>query len=232
MNKKLKIVVFSPHLDDAALDAGDHIRAWTSKGHEVTVVTIFSSFIGKKISKDARRYTGIEFRSPQEFEEVRKKEDKKAMALLGVDWKHLDFVDGGFRIHNDALVYPSFRELFSGTISSFDRMTQQKLEKKMMPYLEFSRAYVPLGVGRHADHILVRRAAEAVFPKSSLGYYIDYPYALSPLNWSPVQIFTVLRLKKSFIWFKKTKESLLSCYSSQISRLFSSRPTHPEVILG
>jgi LmbE family N-acetylglucosaminyl deacetylase len=39
------------------------------------------------------------------------------------------------------------------------------------------RVYAPLGVGRHVDHGVARRAAERVF--DDLAYYEDYPYTMA-----------------------------------------------------
>jgi hypothetical protein len=37
---------------------------------------------------------------------------------------------------------------------------------------------VPLGLGNHVDHALVRRAAEELTSPFPLGYYADFPYVM------------------------------------------------------
>ena len=123
---KKRIIIFSPHLDDAALDLCDHILFWKKQSYEVEIVTVFSSFKTSHVSHDVRVGTGIANRSVLEFERARKLEDKNAMGALGVKWRHLDFVDGGFRQYKQIPVYKDFLALFCGSISQKDKASRKK----------------------------------------------------------------------------------------------------------
>ena len=230
MHSSPSIIVISPHLDDAALDLCDHIFKWKAQGSIVKIITVFTSFHGM-ISTEAKKNTGIQSSSVKAFEVRRRSEDKKAMRLLGVRSKHLGFVDGGFRSYNRTLAYHNFRELFSGRVSPLDAKLFEKLKSKIMPFALRERIIIPLGVGRHADHLLVRRAAEAVIPRKKLEYYIDYPYALSFSKWTISQAIMAARMKKSVLPFQPRKEKILSMYASQMPILFPAKMRYPEIVL-
>lgn len=225
------IIVLSPHLDDAVLDVANHIQMWKSQGYAIKIVTLFTTFRTSTLSRDVRRYTGISFSSPREFETKRRNEDKAAMRLLGVQWQHLSYTDGGFRTYKNKLIYPKFKQLFSGKISSSDMALLRKIENSLAQYLRCDRILIPLGIGGHIDHVLVRLAAEAVFPKEKVGYYADYPYALSLFNWTVRNIILLLSLRRSVIPFQKNKEELLACYTTQIPFIYPNNRHYKEIVL-
>lgn len=82
---------------------------------------------------------------------------------------------------------------------------------------EHSSLYIPLAIGRHVDHILVRQAAESWHhPKQQIRYFEDFPYSnersdIRPPSGYTRQVFTVERN-----YFDKWLEAVL-CYQSQIS---------------
>lgn len=228
-SKKNSIVIFSPHMDDAILDMCDHMQTWKNQGYRVKVVTVFSSFRSRIISDDTRRFSGIGSMSTHRYELYRKNEDQKAMRILGVSWTHMDFVDGGFRTYRNRLAYTSYRALFSGILSRSDQELIDNLSDYMYRTSRNSAIFVPLGIGRHADHLIVRISAERVFNTDSIGYYIDFPYALSLRNWSLLQAFFCVRRKRSKLPFSKIKTHVLQCYASQMRLLFKENPSFSEI---
>jgi LmbE family N-acetylglucosaminyl deacetylase len=231
MSTACDIVIFSPHLDDAVLGVFDHIQQWKGEGQSVEVVTIFTSFGKGKISSDARKQSGIRKMSPEEFERQRINEDKAAMKMLAVNWKHLGFVDGGFRVFDNKLTYPTFDSLFSGHIAKSDEEIIGQLARVMRRYSKVSTVVIPLGVGKHADHVIARTAAEKVFSKHSLYYYVDFPYALSMRKWSISHLVQYVRSKKSKKRFSGIKLSVLRCYKTQAPLLFRSTPSYSEILI-
>ena len=122
-----RILVISPHLDDAVLDCADHILQLKRAGHYVKVLTVFTKFADKHISSAARTYMYQSgFKKARDFERFRKLEDKQAMNMLQVDWQHLNFTDGWFRTKQTVSLYPE-NLLFQGHISKSDSPILQKL---------------------------------------------------------------------------------------------------------
>lgn len=225
------IVIFSPHLDDAALNLSDHVYRWKKAGRTIEIVSVFTSFGRNIISEDAKKYTGIRGGSTVMFEQHRKNEDKRAMKLLGTGWQHLGFVDGGFRQQNATLIYKNFKSLFSGHISTRDKDVTSRLMNIMKDYINAHSVLIPLGVGNHADHLIVKKAAEKTFPHLKLQYYVEYPYALDLKNWRLTHAFQICLLRKSIAKYSMAKDSVLRCYSSQLPNLFSTTPNYREIVL-
>lgn len=213
----MRHVFLSPHMDDAVLSAGSLILTLIKEKKHVVIVTVFSNFGKRPISFPAQKYI---FRSGcirlSTFSEKRKGEDQKAMDLLGIPCKYLMYVDGGFRKNPQGkLLYPTFNELFSGTISFYDKKLLKKLEKDILACVRKPDIiYAPLAVGNHADHILVNRIAKTL-PNITY-YWLDQPYGWEkriPLHVAGYN--EVFRLSH-----KKEKKKILSCYPSQIKLLY------------
>jgi len=220
-----EIVVFSPHLDDAALDCSDHILAWKRLGFQARVVTIF---------------TKLSLRDSQsDLERKRLCEDKQAMDLLGVSWNHLSFTDWASRRNVEEQCCMNGRSKRSESNVS----TLGALHQAITHFANGGLFVAPLGIGGHVDHLLVREAIESEAELSELCYYVDYPYALSILNWNPGHLLEVITAKKSIKAMSNAKRQLLSMYTSQIPQIFShtrlSMPwimwtiakTYPEIVL-
>jgi LmbE family N-acetylglucosaminyl deacetylase len=242
MTVKKEIVVLSPHLDDAVFDCCDHIFAWKRREFPVRVVTAFTAFSNRVLSQWARWYTGLSHcGSLAEFERERVCQDVNAMNALSVSWNHLGFVDAAFRSHEGRPIYPDSQSIFAGAVSFHDLALLAKLKLAIEPLKNRSRFAVPLGMGKHVDHIIVREAAEELILPAEMLYYLEYPYALHAPNWSATHVAEVIAAKKSIRWMSQAKRRLLRIYSSQYPVVFSrallpliSRAfihSYPEIIL-
>ena len=204
-----EIIVFSPHLDDAALDCSDHILAWKKLGLSVRVVTIFT-----KLSLPSPNRPLLD--SSTDLERRRMYEDRSVMTILGVSWSHLSFTDGWFRKKNIESHRAS--EQCEGVSK---KPILEALTEAIKPFRNGGLLVAPLGIGGHVDHLLVREAVEFEADPARLCYYVDYPYALSILHWTLSYMWTVISAKKSIKTMSKTKKQLLKTYSSQIPAIFS-----------
>jgi hypothetical protein len=227
-----KIVVLSPHLDDAVLDCCDHILMWKRNCAQIMVLSVFTALSEKVSSPWTRWYVEASgSRSTYEFERARIREDTYAMNLLGVKWNRLGYIDVGFREKEGAPLYPDSDHIFSGIISPHDFLIMNELEQEIKALGSVGQFVVPLGVGKSIDHIIVRKAAERVLEPQDLSYYVDYPYALSYSNWTVDNAIKVIISKKSIKWMTKEKHKLLTTYSSQMPLLFGRVRSYPEIIL-
>ena len=233
MAARTEIIVLSPHLDDAVLDCCDHILTWKRNRLPVRVLTVFTFFSNRILSPWTRWYSQASGHQPiKEIERIRTCEDAKAMSILGVLWNHLGFIDAGFRSNEGEPLYPDMKTIFSGIVSPYDTSLLSQLRRSIISFRNCSQFLVPLGIGKHVDHILVRKAAEQAIGPGGLCYYVDYPYALSGRNWTINHVARVVTAKKSIKWMTKEKRRLLSIYSSQTPLLFGSIRFYPEIILN
>jgi LmbE family N-acetylglucosaminyl deacetylase len=228
---KYDIVILSPHLDDAVLSLGEHILRWKRSNKKIHIVNIFSVFQGKKLPKYTREYLHASGENDvSSFAKKRTTEDKKALEQLNVTWQNLNLIDGGFRLFENEIIYKTSNELFSGKISPLDNNLSNEITLKLQSLISSDSAiYLPYGIGKHADHLLVRKCAELLFKKPY--YYADMPYALSKSNWNPSQSLFFIKNLYSAQLSSQQKKKILNCYNSQISILFKRYPTvFPELV--
>jgi len=230
-----KVQVFSPHFDDASLSCGEHILSWLAAGFDVEVYTIFSQFESEYLSQDSQdfmRRSGST--AVQTFQHERSQEDSGSMKLLGVkNYYWLGLTDGGFRSDRHKPVYSSHKELFSGIIAD-PPAWQAKLHKELQSVVHKDAEVVfPLGVGHHADHLLVRNMLREIVPEAQQHCYVDVPYAFVASSWDLSQISRLLTLPKSLMWSSAQKLKAVEAYTSQVPTLFYDEIwPYPECVIG
>ncbi len=227
------IAILSPHLDDAVFNCCDHMLEWRRQGNDICVYTMFCSFQTRTVpdfQQEVMRKAGIA--TVEELEESRRQEDIRALKQLDVRWLHLDFVDAGFRSHGDAPIYENFQQLCSGKRDPHDDLLFEQMTEFVKTQIKAELILVPLCVGQHVDHQIVRQATEAAGCPGKLRYYVDYPYARNPFRWRLQQFKEAIRAKKSIRLMSSNKRKIMGCYASQMFQLFRWPPFYPEVILG
>jgi LmbE family N-acetylglucosaminyl deacetylase len=227
-----QLILLSPHLDDAVISCCDHIVLWKNQGYSITVINVFTSFQSKTIPKYSQTYikqSGCT--TGNRFERMRHQEDEKAKELLGGTWHDFHYIDGGFR-GNIKPIYPTRHALFSGTISPEDADLVTDLQGKFLSLKCVDRVIVPLGVGKHADHRITKKAAQLAFPKEKLSYFVDISYAQTIQNWTAEMIIKLICMKKSIRRMTAYKQTVLQCYRSQLPFLFPKKSQYPEIILS
>jgi LmbE family N-acetylglucosaminyl deacetylase len=118
---------------------------------------------------------------------ARRAEDRAAMARLGVAFAHWDLVDALYRRDASGVVfYDQIGKLFGTPAPADESAVLASLAPRLADLPPTRTLIVPLGAGRHVDHLLVRRAAEQAageLPRlASLAHYEELPYARS--HWS------------------------------------------------
>lgn len=160
MNAQSRLLVISPHLDDAVLSCGLLLAA----NPEAVVCTVFTARPEKNQSTDWDRASG--FADAFEAIEARKAEDVRALTLLGARAFHLPFCDAQY--HSS----PSHETL----VAALGRALVE-----MKP----ATVVIPLGLF-HSDHKLVANACLALMEehshrqhqpqRMSMYAYEDVPY--------------------------------------------------------
>jgi LmbE family N-acetylglucosaminyl deacetylase len=187
-------VFVSPHLDDAVLSCGALLSALA--GHaKVTVVNVFTEASPPPYTRAARsalRRSGVS--SAEELFAERRNEDTHVLASLGVQTVNLGFTDALFRRRGSKVPfaraaellpelicrYPTYRlDIIRGRVSRGDRSMIATLADRLLgaiPLEPPSLVFVPVGVARHVDHLIVRDVATRSF--DGLIYYSEFPYVL------------------------------------------------------
>lgn len=175
----MRHLVLSPHLDDAALSLGAAIHRWTRSGDDVLVVNVCAGSPNlarySRFANELHKRWGL---SAHEAVAQRRREDRRALALLGARGRYLSELDAIYRSGNGGRwLYPSGEAIF-GPLHREERTLDDGLARRLQTLaLQWpaDRVYAPLSIGDHVDHVRVRAAAEAT--GLPLAYYEDYPYA-------------------------------------------------------
>jgi len=160
-----KLVVLSPHLDDAALSLGGTLLT-LSRSHPIVVWNVFSR-------SRASRYRTL--RGGRIVEPWRRMEETVASLLLGVSVRFLGFPEAMLRGHRDPR---------RDAVNATDLQVLQQVRHRLSSLLTGEGVgvlLVPLGVGSHVDHVLVREAAKGLLSQDggrspAVVMYEDLPY--------------------------------------------------------
>lgn len=217
------VLVLSPHMDDAVLSTFDFLDSIRS-AYRPIVANIFTSFQTKIITGDTQKYL-LEsgFSNVQKFEVHRKNEEAAALNAARIQYINLDYVDGGFRDVNSQPVYRNHKQLFSGKIAITDRLSLQKKLIQSFKQLEVlyqpSLVLIPLGIGKHADHLLVKKAAQCCFKSACKLYWKDIPYGISLSSKYHSTLKQIVKKKYALPGPSAKKLEILGAYSSQVNLL-------------
>ncbi|MBB5467046.1 LmbE family N-acetylglucosaminyl deacetylase [Paraburkholderia sp. CI2] len=153
MESNQRLLVISPHLDDAVLSCGLLIAA-----HPGTVVcTVFTAPPAGNMTTDWDRAAG--FADTFEAMRARQAEDREALGLLSAIPVHLLFRDAQYHAS------PGADELFTAL-------------SQTVSHAKPTRVVMPLGLF-HSDHVLVSNACLALMqrqPATPFIAYEDVPY--------------------------------------------------------
>jgi LmbE family N-acetylglucosaminyl deacetylase len=152
-----RVVVVSPHLDDAVLSVGASVARWAHAGASVEVLTVFAG--DPESGSPAGGWDSrAGFRTEGEAARARREEDARACALLGAIAVWLDF---GYQDYDRHGSDDDVRLAVSTRIGHADAV--------LFPGSPLS----------HPDHeLLVRVVADAPIEARRLGLYLEQPYGL------------------------------------------------------
>lgn len=212
-------VFISPHLDDAALSCGGLISDLTARGTPCLNITITAGIpelsARSKLIDDVQRKWG--FTDPAEAVRIRKDEDIKAMAILGCQVIHLDFLDAIYRKSKDGDFF--YSSIFD-SIHPDELYLPQNIARSLTKYLRADDILLlPLALGKHIDHLITREAAR--FLDQRIYYYIDVPYIFSSENdHKPMELELYTHIRHFGKKYLRDWVLAIQCYSSQLSSLF------------
>lgn len=143
----MKLLVLSPHLDDAILSVGQTIAAYPNS----TIMTVFAGSPPKGTKSDYDLKCG--FKDSNEAMEARRYEDRMACAQLLAKPIHLGFLDHQYK-HQVGL---------------------ENINAKIMQHLEeyeYQIILAPIGL-KHPDHIAVTRVVRGLLETDIPIYYYE-----------------------------------------------------------
>lgn len=229
----------SPHFDDAALSCGAQIAQLTQHGEKVVVFTVMAGdppveFKHTPFTQELHKRWGLG-NSPIEG---RRLEDTIALKSLGADVKFGPYPDAIYRLNSEGEpLYPDSASIF-GPVHSDDPVRGAKRAAVIQTLLNlFSVSdddviHIPLGVGKHVDHVLVRDMGKAISqwrPGNPIYFYEDFPYArqhgqnavLEALVDLDARATPVVHLVDSVA--TEIKIAAIGCYKSQLSSFWENR---------
>lgn len=217
-------IYLSPHLDDAVLSCGGRIWTQAQAGEGVVVITIFGGTPGPDASLSSFAREVEAHWGQEESMERRRSEDLRALALLGAEPVHWPYVDCIYRSTPDGRFPYADEATLWGEIDPSDAAMADEVKNRIdrLAIAPAGECYVPIAIGRHIDHRIVRKAAEG--SRHPLVYYEDFPYArdpqavraaLKPHRWEP----ELIPLSEQAL---QAKEAAIACYASQMSTFWTS----------
>jgi LmbE family N-acetylglucosaminyl deacetylase len=168
----LNILVLSPHRDDAAFSLSLSIDHWISVGHRVTLLNIFTRSLYAPYSDADTVHHNARLAY---VSALRKREDEAFLASLpGMTMIDLNVEDAPIRLSCDSAIVcdmevdpndPAMPEIREALISQVGAV------------LPVDALVVPLALGHHVDHRIVRDAVLPFTTHLPTAFYEDLPYA-------------------------------------------------------
>jgi LmbE family N-acetylglucosaminyl deacetylase len=202
-----RIVVVSPHFDDAAMGAGHLLASY----QDTTVVTVLGGRPPAYPAEPSEWDALGGFVAGDDIVALRRQEDVAAMAVLESDYRWLDFSDHQYLEPADRPTPADVAPVLGETISSLDP----------------TAVFFPMGLA-NPDHVMVHEACLEVVaaqPERTWFCYEDHGYKHLPglLAWR------VAKLLRSRPWptpaivphvaDEERKRRAIWCYTSQIAPL-------------
>jgi len=222
-------VYLSPHLDDAALSCGGLIHQQACRGQRPQVITLLAGLPDYAELSPFAADMHLRWGQPVDPVSVRRCEDALAMAYLGAEYQHWDYLDCIYRRDPDgaSFLYTSESALF-GAIQHEElalvRDLTARLQSSFSPAM--TRFYAPL-FGKHVDHRIALQAALALRRIGfEVEFYSDYPYAEDPdvvrhalSEWTTLPLARLVTLSVEDL---KSRIGAILQYRSQLDVLFGS----------
>ncbi len=221
-----RVVVLSPHLDDAALSLGATIATAVDAGCETLIATFFTAQPNGPLSAAAQEFHARCHLDDSSAVATRVAEDLAARAVLRSDGVHLGLEECFYRQRGGLPVHAAESSIFESTPEDESDVLDKVTEglREVIRTFEPDLVFLPLGVGNHIDHLLVRGAAMRMRHASRAARWLAYeelPYVLferckgydAGLEGPSLQVET-----SAAAWPRKLEA--IGCYTSQLPILF------------
>ena len=165
-----RILLVSPHLDDAVFSMGGIAATLAATGAQVTMATAFTRSVHPATGFALACQLDKGLSADIDYMALRRNEDAAAARVLGVDPVWLDLPEAPHRGYDNAAA------LFSGPRE--DDAVADALADAVAPLVaEADWVFAPQGLGGHVDHGRVIAALLAVGPRR-IAWWEDTPYVI------------------------------------------------------
>lgn len=234
--KNKKVYVISPHFDDAVYSMGMLLYELKKYGN-VTIINVFTKSHKGPYTYSAKKNIKVAgFTNAVDLYKNRLKEDTQALSAVNAKQVNLDLTEALYRrkIQRSFLnklvpefehVYPTYRWHIIKSISAKDHAAQDLKQKLLKIIPQNAVIFSPLGIGNHADHVIVHKVCSELFQNNL--YYVDFPYNIklnnfgqSPEGYREFDLDVDLTIKSK----------LVNIYKSQYTSVFTTGiiPEHKE----
>ena len=190
---KKKILIVSPHLDDAVLSCGDFISKISNKVI-VDVLTVFSNeYNNNDFSKGIINYHSKCF-LPYKSMYHRKSEDLKALKILNCNPIYMDLDECLYRKNNGRFIYPNDKKIYK--LSKKDKQYNEKVLKEKFNFKIYDYIFFPLAIGKHVDHQIINEFGYNL-EYTNIYFYEDVPYICYNKGKYPINFKKKYNLHKS-----------------------------------
>ena len=182
--KVRKIVLVSPHLDDAVFSVGGLMAALTDEEHELHLVTCFTRSVLNPTGFALACQLDKGLTAEVDYMELRRQEDTVACQRLKAQPIWLDLPEAPHRGYESApALFEDIHEADQVQSALVRRL--QEVVDPLTPDLILS----PVGIGNHVDHQQVKRAVDTLRERSidtSFLRWYDEPYlSRHPASYPP-----------------------------------------------
>lgn len=217
----MRWIYLSPHLDDAVLSAGGWIYEQIQSGNSVEVWTFMCGLPATdELSPFAKSIHDIwELTTAEEVVRVRRAEDMEATKILGAKAVHFDFLDCIYRRgKNGEWLYTGISMDPHPEDAEYPAKISEAISARLQPD---DKLLAQFTVGKHVDHVLVRRAAELLGCPlhfvADIPYLFNYPEDLDPNRAGMKETAHAVSETGIRLW-----QDAILAYGSQMSMLFKS----------
>ena len=177
----MKILVVSPHRDDAAFSLTLSIDAWLRAGHTVAVMNCFtrSNYAPFSDAPSVHANDTLSFVSA-----LRQREDeswRKQRRSSGLQFRDLNLKDAPVRLRCP------LEELFVREVDASDKAFGAI--RKAVKAVAHDALVLPLALGGHLDHRTAQLALREEPDAAPLAFYEDLPYAAWPENLQGIEAY-------------------------------------------
>ncbi|MEH2368604.1 PIG-L deacetylase family protein [Nostoc sp.] len=246
MDKHIDQYLFlSPHLDDVVFSCGGFIYDLINqKRAQVQILTVFAGIPNSSLlSNLAKWFHGICGLGDNAIE-IRRTEDNNAAQCLGGVTLHMNLPECLYRMDDSGCP----RYLHEDNIFQSDPVSEINTLNEIVAALldtvelkNFYKIYIPLGIGHHIDHLLLRKAVEYIVDSatdtnlSKLNYYEDLPYACWDIEKNlqasiDKDMCPVLHIMNENSW--RAKINAILCYKSQLNALWTNGNKIDSILLS
>jgi LmbE family N-acetylglucosaminyl deacetylase len=182
----------SPHADDVVLSCGAQIAQLVRKGEQIIIFTIMAGdppvgFTPNPYTHSLHERWGLG-QDTAGVTAARRKEDVSAGKMLGAEVKFGPYADAIYRVANNdnRAMYTSDAAIF-GEVDPDDPVREARRAAVIQAIMGLfsigskDSIHVPLAVGNHVDHQLVRDMGKSIAqwrPNNPIYFYEDFPYTL------------------------------------------------------